>query len=134
MSELSREQIEKWRFWLLERRDSLDVAREANALCDLALCALSDHAEAGQPQPEREGLTQALKAWRQERASTTQLPFPSKEEHAAFAAGFFHAHPPTPRATEQACQHKRQKWAINMQGGHCMDCGVELPPSPKEKE
>ena len=102
MSELTREQIEKWRFWLLERRDSLDVAREANALCDLALRALSDHAEAGQPQPEREGLTQALKAWRQERASTTQLPFPSKEEHAAFAAGFFHAHPPTPRATEQA--------------------------------
>jgi len=59
--ELTREQIEKWRFWLLERRDSLDVAREANALCDLALRALSDHAEAGQPQPERE----MVKEWRE---------------------------------------------------------------------
>jgi hypothetical protein len=96
MSELTREQIEKWRFWLLERRDSLDVAREANALCDLALRALSDHAEAGQPV-----------AWVYLHKNKLSETFSHQPPDRVFNLDEYtvtplYAHPPAPRATEQA--------------------------------
>jgi len=140
MSELSREQIEKWRFWLLERRDSLDVAREANALCDLALRALSDHAEAGQPV-----------AWVYLHKNKLSETFSHQPPDRVFNLDEYtvtplYAHPPAPRATEQAIgyavrdgdmwvgiyKYEDSAQIVARKGGTIIP--VFAPPSPKGKE